>query len=194
MKNILEILQENGIELNDEQSKAIEKSTLENYKTVKDYENQTEKLNLAEQKNSDTQKAFDEFKKGFDGVDVEGMRTKITELTDTLSNKEKEYETEKAKSNLENTLKEKAVELGCVDYELAHGLLNVDDLLASKDLSADIEKAFSTLKESKPILFKEEETDPIDKLNIIGRTDGKLTEGDISMRKAMGLPVEGGKD
>ena len=44
MKNILEILQENGIELTEDQKKKVNSEVLENYKTVADYETQKTKL------------------------------------------------------------------------------------------------------------------------------------------------------
>lgn len=47
MKNIFEILKEYGLEVPEDKKKDFEKAVLENYKTVTDYDNQTEKLNKA---------------------------------------------------------------------------------------------------------------------------------------------------
>ena len=44
MKNIFEIMKEYGLEVPEDKRKEFEKSVLENYKTVTDYENQSEKL------------------------------------------------------------------------------------------------------------------------------------------------------
>ena len=47
MKNIFEILKEYGLEVPADKQKEFEKAVLENYKTVTDYDNQTQKLNTA---------------------------------------------------------------------------------------------------------------------------------------------------
>lgn len=47
MKIIFEILKEYGLEVPEDKKKDFEKAVLENYKTVTDYDNQTEKLNKA---------------------------------------------------------------------------------------------------------------------------------------------------
>ena len=44
MKNIFEILKEYGLEVPEDKKKDFEKAVLENYKTVSDYEKQTEKV------------------------------------------------------------------------------------------------------------------------------------------------------
>ena len=44
MKNIFEIMKEYGLEVPADKQKDFEKAVLENYKTVTDYNNQTEKL------------------------------------------------------------------------------------------------------------------------------------------------------
>lgn len=190
MKNILEILQENRIELSDEQSKAIEKATLENYKTVKDYENQTEKARLAEEKEKATKTAFDDFKKDFDGVDVEGMNKKIEELNTTLANKEKEYETEKTKSSLENAVKEKASELGCVDYDLLKSQIDFDALMSSKDQSNDIVNTLNKAKENKPILFTKTEVKK--KVDVVPPTGGAGGNTNDTLKGALNEHYEGG--
>ena len=47
MKNIFEIMKEYGIDMPEDKKKDFEKSVLENYKTVADYNNQVENLNKA---------------------------------------------------------------------------------------------------------------------------------------------------
>ena len=63
MKNIFEIMKEYGLEVPEDKRKEFEKSVLENYKTVTDYENQSEKLAKA----NETLKANDEAMKDFLG-------------------------------------------------------------------------------------------------------------------------------
>lgn len=50
MKNIFEIMKEYGLEVPADKQKDFEKAVLENYKTVTDYNNQTEKLAVANEK------------------------------------------------------------------------------------------------------------------------------------------------
>ena len=56
MKNIFEIMKEYGLEVPEDKKTDFEKAVLENYKTVKDYEKQVEKLNEANEtiKSNDT--------------------------------------------------------------------------------------------------------------------------------------------
>lgn len=48
MKNIFEIMKEYGLEVPEDKKKDFEKTVLENYKTVTDYDNQTKKLETAD--------------------------------------------------------------------------------------------------------------------------------------------------
>ena len=47
MKNIFEIMKEYGLEVAEDKKNDFEKSVLENYKIVTDYDNQTKKLDAA---------------------------------------------------------------------------------------------------------------------------------------------------
>lgn len=194
MKSIKDILKESNIELNEEQEKAITKAVNENYKTIADYDKQKEKLSLAESNAKEIQSKFDEFKKGFDGVNVEDLNKKIQALTSDIETQKSTYETQIQKMNLESVLNAKAKEYGCKDFDLAKSQFNFDDLLKSKDQTNDIDKAFKQLKESKPILFEEEkqEDEPQSKGNIIGAS-GKGTNPnaeDLLLRQAMGLSTK----
>lgn len=194
MKNILEILQNQGIQVPDDKKEALEKSVLENYKTVSDYENQSVKLEQAEKKAADQKQAFEEFKKGYEGVDVEEMKTKITNLEATLNAKEQEYEKENSLRSLQLTAKKKAEEFGCIDFDLVEPLLNKEELLQSKDQTADITSFLNGLKESKPVLFKEKDSDPTgETISIIAPTGGKDDAGYNSLRASMGLPPQKGE-
>ena len=77
MKNIIEILKESNIELTKEQEESVTKLVNENYKTIAEFDKQKEKLSLAENNAKDIQTKFDDFKKSYDGVDVEELRNKI---------------------------------------------------------------------------------------------------------------------
>lgn len=171
MKNILEILSENSVTLTDEQKTAIESAVKENYKTVADYDKQSKKLELAEQKAKDTENAFNDFKKDFDGVDVKELQGKVTTLTDTVANTKKEYEAKIKKMELDSTLESLAKAHKCVDFDLAKTQLDYDKLLESKNQKEDAEAMFNALKESKPLLFEKEVKK--EKRNFIPNSDNK---------------------
>lgn len=156
MKNISEILKSNGVEVSDEQLKAINSEVVENYRTITDYNKQKDKLELSEKKYKDTQKAFEDFKQGFEGVDIAELKGKVDTLTNTIETQKGDYEKKIAKMNLDSMLNEIAKEKGCKDYELAQKMIDYEALLSSKNQKEDIEKQFATLKENKPILFEVE--------------------------------------
>ncbi|MBQ6807042.1 MAG: hypothetical protein IJO97_06400 [Lachnospiraceae bacterium] len=83
MKNIFEILKEYGLEVPEDKKKDFEKAVLENYKTVTDYDNQTEKLNKANETIKANDTAMNDLKKeleGFKDVDVTALNTQCPEM------------------------------------------------------------------------------------------------------------------
>lgn len=192
MKNIIEILKESNIELTKEQEDSITKLVNDNYKTIAEFERQKDKLSLAENNAKDIQTKFDDFKKSYDGVDVEELRNKINTLTNDIETQKTSYEVQISKMNLDSVLSAKAKEYGCKDFDLAKSQFNYDDLLNSKDQTNDIDKAFKNLKENKPILFEEKQNEPSVKGNIVGSSgqgDNPNAE-DLLLRQAMGLTTE----
>lgn len=192
MKNIIEILKESNIELTKEQEDSVTKLVNDNYKTIAEFERQKDKLSLAENNAKDIQTKFDDFKKSYDGVDVEELRNKINTLTNDIETQKTSYEVQISKMNLDSVLSAKAKEYGCKDFDLAKSQFNYDDLLNSKDQTNDIDKAFKTLKENKPILFEEEQKGPTATGNIVGSSgQGENPNAeDLLLRQAMGLTTE----
>lgn len=192
MKNIIEILKESNIELTKEQEESVTKLVNDNYKTIAEFDKQKEKLSLAENNAKDIQKKFDKFKESYDGVDVEELRNKINTLTNDIDTQKTTYETQISKMNLDSVLSAKAKEYGCKDFDLAKSQFNYDDLLNSKDQTNDIDKAFKTLKENKPILFEEKQNEPTAKGNIVGSSgQGESPNAeDLLLRQVMGLTTE----
>ena len=192
MKNIIEILKESNIELTKEQEGSITKLVNENYKTIAEFDKQKEKLSLAENNAKEIQAKFDDFKKSYDGVDVEELKNKINTLTNDIDTQKANYETQISKMNLDSVLSVKAKEYGCKDFDLAKSQINYDDLLKSKDQTNDIDKAFKTLKEKKPILFEEEQKEPTATGNIVGSSGKGANPNaeDLLLRQAMGLTTE----
>lgn len=192
MKNIIEILKESNIELTEEQEDSVTKLVNDNYKTIAEFDKQKEKLSLAENNAKDIQAKFDKFKENYDGVDVEELRKKINTLTNDIDTQKTTYETQISKMNLDSVLSAKAKEYGCKDFDLAKSQFNYDDLLKSKDQTNDIDKAFKTLKENKPILFEEKQNEPTAKGNIVGSSgQGENPNAeDLLLRQVMGLTTE----
>ena len=192
MKNIIEILKESNIELTKEQENSITKLVNENYKTIAEFDKQKEKLSLAENNAKEIQAKFDDFKKSYDGVDVEELKNKINTLTNDIDTQKTTYETQISKMNLDSVLSTKAKEYGCKDFDLAKSQFNYDDLLKSKDQTNDIDKAFKTLKEKKPILFEVEQKEPTATGNIVGSSGKGANPNaeDLLLRQAMGLTTE----
>lgn len=192
MKNIIEILKESNIELTKEQDESVTKLVNDNYKTIAEFEKQKEKLSLAENNAKEIQTKFDDFKKSYDGVNVEELKKQINTLTNDIENQKTTYEAQISKMNLDSVLSAKAKEYGCKDFDLAKSQFNYDDLLNSKDQTNDIDKAFKTLKENKPILFEEEQNKPTATGNIVGSSgQGENPNAeDLLLRQAMGLTTE----
>lgn len=193
MKNILEILKSQNIELTDEQSKAIEKEIAENYKTIADYQKQKDKLDVANTQLKDTRDAFEEFKKDFEGVDVDELKGKVDTLTQQLADKDNDYQKKLGTIELNNKLKDGLRDNGCIDLDLAMTQFNIEELLASKNQDKDIETALNGLKENKKMLFQEQEPKPKGRINIGGGTGGSnIDDYDNKLRMAMGLePTKG---
>lgn len=193
MKNIIEILKSQNIELNDEQSKAIEKEVSENYKTIADYQKQKDKLDVANTQLKDTRDAFEEFKKDFDGVDVKDLKGKVDTLTQQLADKDTDYQKKLGTIELNNKLKDGLRDNGCIDLELAMTQFDIEELLASKNQDKDIETALNGLKENKKMLFQSQEPKPKGGINIGGGTGGSnIDDYDNKLRMAMGLePTKG---
>ena len=192
MKNILEILKSQNIELTDEQTKAIEKEVAENYKTIADYDKQKAKLELANEQLNETKTAFDDFKKGYEGVDVDELKGKVDTLTQQLADKDTDYQKKLGTIELNNKLKDGLRDNGCIDLDLAMTQFNIEELLASKNQDKEIETALNGLKENKKMLFQEKEPQPKCGINIGGGTGGSnIDDYDNKLRQAMGLEVKG---
>ena len=191
MKNILEILKSHNIELTDEQSKAIQEEVNANYKTIADYNKQKDKLDLANTQLKETKDAFDEFKKGYEGVDIEELKGKVDTLTQQLADKDTDYQNKLGSLELKGKLKDALREKGCIDIDLAMTQFNFDELLTSKNQDKDLETAINTVAENKKMLFQQE-PQPKGGINLGGGTGGNDDKAHENLlRQAMGLDTKG---
>lgn len=188
MKNIFEIMKEYGIEVPEEKKKDFEKSVLDNYKTQKDYENQTEKLNQANEtiKANDTamkdlQTKINEFK----DVDVTGLKE-----TKTIDS---DYQAKLSDRDFNDILKDSITSAKGKNSKAIAALLDVNTLKASKNQKEDIAAAIKALTEAEDskMLFGEPEANPAGKGNPIGNfgTGGTGDAEMAQMRASMGLPT-----
>lgn len=144
MKNIEQILKEAGIEVTDEQKKAINDAVIENYRTIKDYNNQAKKLTdsesaleTANQQLRDAQETL----KAFDGVDVDGFKKKIADLEEKIKTTEKEADAKIYERDYNDALK---AELDAYKFTSE---------AAKRDVSSQAKAANLTLKDGKLLGF-----------------------------------------
>lgn len=187
MKNIFEIMKEYGLEVEEDKKKDFEKAVLENYKTVSDYETQSEKLKTAEGKVTTLTESLDKFK----DVNVEELNNTIVTLKTDLANKDQELKDKIADRDFNDLLKDSIASVKGRNAKAITALLDLDELKASKNQKEDIAAALKTLSEAEDsrMLFGEPEPNVLGKGNPIGTvTKGGNADGDAAMRAAMGLP------
>lgn len=203
MKNIFDIMKEFGIEVPENHKKDFEKAVLENYKTMADYDKQTEKLTKANDtiKASDTamkdlQTKLDEYK----DVDVSALNQRITDLETEKGNIESDYQKKLAERDFNDLIKEGIAAAHGKNVKAITALLDTETLMQSKNQKEDIAAAIKTLTEAEDskMLFG-------DAIEIAGKGNpigdiggGKLTpeeKEEADCRAAMGLSPagEGGK-
>ena len=203
MKSVFDIMKEFGIEVPEDHKKDFEKAVLENYKTMADYDKQTEKLTKANDtiKASDTamkdlQTKLDEYK----DVDVSALNQRITDLETEKGNIESDYQKKLAERDFNDLIKEGIAAAHGKNVKAITALLDTETLMQSKNQKEDIAAAIKTLTEAEDskMLFG-------DAIEIAGKGNpigdiggGKLTpeeKEEADCRAAMGLPPvgEGGK-
>ena len=195
MKNIFEIMKEYGLEVPEDKKKDFEKAVLENYKTMTDYDNQTKKLDAANEtiKANDTamkdlRTKLDEFK----DVDVSGLNQRIKELETEKANIQKDYDAKIADRDFDDLVKESIAAVNGKNAKAITALLDVETLKASKNQKEDVAAALKALTEAEDskMLFGEPEPKPAGTGNLIGQVRGGngTNAEEAAMRAAMGLP------
>lgn len=186
MKNIETILSEAGVELTDEQKKAVVDAVAENYKTVADWQKQHDKVQNLEEQLATTKEALAKF----DGIDAEGMKAQIAQLTADMEKKDAEHAEQIAEIDFQDMLKSSIAQAKGKNAKAIMALLDLDTLRASKNQKEDIAKALEGLaaEEDSKMLFGETETvvgtgDPVGTV----KKTGSQTD-DAQLRAAMGLP------
>ena len=162
MENIFKIMKDFGIEMPEDKKKDFEKSVLENYKTVNDYNRQVESLNQA----NETIKANDNASKdlqtkldAFKDVDVTELNKTIDGLKAENVRIEKEYKDKEAQRDFDDLIKDAITGAHGKNAKAITALLDVDTLMQSKNQKEDIAAAIKKLTEAEDskMLFGEPE-------------------------------------
>lgn len=162
MKNIFEIMKEYGIDMPEDKRKDFEKSVLENYKTVADYNKQVENLNKANDtiKSNDTaMKELQDKLDAFKDVDVTELKNTIAGLEKDKTRIEDEYKDKMAKRDFDDLIKDAITSAHGKNAKAITALLDVDTLMQSKNQKEDVAAAIKKLTEAEDskMLFGEPE-------------------------------------
>lgn len=194
MKNIFEIMKEYGLEVPEDKKADFEKTVLENYKTVSDYDNQKQKLDKANDTIKANDAAIGDLKKqleGFKDVDVTALNQRISTLESEKETIKKEYDDKIADRDFNDILKESIAAAKGRNAKAITALLDLDSLKASKNQKEDIAAALKTLAEAEDSKMLFGENVQVDgRGNPIGTVksgENQSTPTD-QMRSIMGLP------
>lgn len=162
MKNIFEIMKEYGIDMPEDKKKDFEKSVLENYKTVADYNKQVESLNKANdtiESNDTAMKELQDKLDAFKDVDVTELKNTIADLEKDKTRIEDEYKDKMAKRDFDDLIKDAITSAHGKNAKAITALLDVDTLMQSKNQKEDVAAAIKKLTEAEDskMLFGEPE-------------------------------------
>lgn len=162
MENIFKIMKDFGIEMPEDKKEDFEKSVLENYKTVADYNKQVENLNKANDtiKSNDTaMKELQDKLDAFKDVDVTELKNTIAGLEKDKTRIEDEYKDKMAKRDFDDLIKDAITSAHGKNAKAITALLDVDTLMQSKNQKEDIAAAIKKLTEAEDskMLFGEPE-------------------------------------
>lgn len=162
MENIFKIMKDFGIEMPEDKKEDFEKSVLENYKTVADYNKQVENLNKANDtiKSNDTaMKKLQDKLDAFKDVDVTELKNTIAGLEKDKTRIEDEYKDKMAKRDFDDLIKDAITSAHGKNAKAITALLDVDTLMQSKNQKEDVAAAIKKLTEAEDskMLFGEPE-------------------------------------
>ena len=117
--------------------------------------------------------------KGFEGVNVEEMKSKISQLTSDLENSQRKHAEELAQRDFNDLLNSYATEYKARNIKAVMPFLDVETLRQSKNQKDDLKTAFETVKKENGYLF-EDETIP----RVVSFTAGTNSNTDNTTSKA----------
>ncbi len=119
--------------------------------------------------------------KGFDGIDVESMKTQIAQLTADMSAKESEYQSKLADMEFNSVLDAAITKSGARNEKALKALLDIDTLKASKNQTEDINAAIEKVKAENDYLFEGSKPVP----NIVAKGGSTPSDSKMSLVQAM---------
>ncbi|MDE5577997.1 MAG: phage scaffolding protein [Oscillospiraceae bacterium] len=183
MQNIHDILNSIGLTVPEDKKADFDKAVNENYKTVAEVEKIEVKRDLYKSQLDETQTTL----KGYEGVNVEELRGKISTLEKTLADKETEHASKIADMEFNSDLQDAIRTSGAKNPKAVSALLDLDSLKASKNRGKDIADALEKIKAENDYLFEGEKQDPLPSF-LGGSGSSTNTADDNSIRAIMGLP------
>ena len=117
--------------------------------------------------------------KGFEGVNVEEMKSKISQLTSDLENSQRKHAEELSQRDFNDLLNSYATEYKARNIKAVMPFLDVETLRQSKNQKDDLKTAFETVKKENGYLF-EDETIP----RVVSFTAGTNNNTDNTTSKA----------
>ena len=94
--------------------------------------------------------------KGFEGVNVEEMKNKISQLTADLENSQKKHAEEMAQRDFNELLGRYAKEYKARDIKSVMPFLDVEALRKSQNQNEDLKAAFEAVRKENGYLFEDE--------------------------------------
>lgn len=153
----------------------------------KDIENARKPFSDYEEVKSQHQAAQEELK-AFEGVDVNGLQQKISELQNKLTAQDTEWQAKLDGMAFDGRIKDAIVAAKGRNVKAITALLDVDSLKASKNQDEDIKAALEALKKECAYLF---ETDDVPPLYAAGTgLAGRAPDGLEAIRAAAGLTAK----
>lgn len=160
----------------------------------KQLEAKEKELETSNSEKSTMQKNVDELKeqlKAFDGVDVQGLNSKIKELQTKMDEQAKAFEGEKLERAFQEKLDSFITKKNGRNTTAIKSLLKVDDLRKSNNQDSDIENALDELAKAEDSNFLFGSDEPLKKG--VGATGGasgsKDDEDEALINKIMGIPM-----
>ena len=120
--------------------------------------------------------------KGFEGVDVNELQTKISTLNTQLANKDTEWQGKLDELELSGLLKDAVKGAGARNDKAVIALLDVANLKKSKNRQADIITALEAVKKDNGFLF--EDDDP-QNVNLGGNHNNKPETKELTWESAL---------
>lgn len=146
MQNIYDILGGIGVTVPEDKKADFDKAVNENYKTVAEVEKIEAKRDLYKSQLDETQTAL----KGYEGVNVEELRGKISTLEKAITDMETKHAADDAERDFQGELEKAMRSAGVRDNDKARaGVmkgLELESLRASKNRSKDIADAIDKIK------------------------------------------------